>query len=115
MGIPTRTPEGLPNRCPTCGAEVRVEPSAGGDAPCPHCGALLWFAPKRWPPSPREALAFAGGACLTLVAIGLAVWALTLGQYEAGLLVVVAFIFWGRPLVLLGRWLGATLVRWYIG
>ena len=41
----TRTPEGTPNRCPLCGNAVWVEPSrATGDAPCPHCGTLLWFA-----------------------------------------------------------------------
>ena len=41
----SRTPEGTPNRCPVCNAEVRVEPSTPpGDAPCPNCGHLLWFA-----------------------------------------------------------------------
>jgi hypothetical protein len=40
----TRTPEGEPNRCPVCGKELRLEPSRPpGDAPCPHCGSLLWF------------------------------------------------------------------------
>src|SRR5262245_31525831 len=44
MTISSRTPEGLPNRCPVCGADVRMEPSnPAGDAPCPHCGQLLWF------------------------------------------------------------------------
>src|SRR5262249_44798084 len=39
-----RTPEGEPNHCPVCGAEVRLEPSGtAGDAPCPNCGTLLWF------------------------------------------------------------------------
>jgi hypothetical protein len=42
----SRTPEGEPNRCPICGKEVRLEPSRPpGDAPCPNCGHLLWFAP----------------------------------------------------------------------
>jgi hypothetical protein len=41
----TRTPEGEPNRCSVCGKDVRIEPSRPpGDAPCPHCGSLLWFA-----------------------------------------------------------------------
>jgi hypothetical protein len=41
----SRTPEGQPNRCPVCGKSVRLEPSnPPGDAPCPHCGHLLWFA-----------------------------------------------------------------------
>lgn len=42
--ISSRTPEGSPQHCPLCQAEVRLEPSAPlGDAPCPHCGCLLWF------------------------------------------------------------------------
>lgn len=42
----SRTPEGTPNRCPICGKSVRIEPSSfpTHDAPCPHCGHLLWFA-----------------------------------------------------------------------
>lgn len=42
--VSSRTPEGEPNHCPVCGADVRVEPSRPpGDAPCPNCGTLLWF------------------------------------------------------------------------
>jgi hypothetical protein len=45
MNISSRTPEGDPNRCPVCGNDLRVEPSRPpGDAPCPSCGTLLWFA-----------------------------------------------------------------------
>lgn len=41
--ISTRTPEGLPSRCPLCGAEARLEYAVtGDDAPCPECGYLLW-------------------------------------------------------------------------
>lgn len=44
MIISSRTPEGRPNLCPVCGAAIEVEPSdPAGDAPCPHCGNLLWF------------------------------------------------------------------------
>lgn len=44
MNISSRTPEGEPNRCPICGHDVRMTPSEpSGDAPCPHCGSLLWF------------------------------------------------------------------------
>jgi acyl carrier protein len=44
MVISSRTPEGEPGRCPLCGSDVRIEPSPlFGDAPCPNCGALLWF------------------------------------------------------------------------
>ncbi|MBA3315439.1 MAG: hypothetical protein M3552_00920 [Planctomycetota bacterium] len=40
----TRTPEGMPNYCPVCRNEVWVEHSwPTQDAPCPHCGVLLWF------------------------------------------------------------------------
>jgi hypothetical protein len=47
----SRTPEGEPNRCPICGNDLQIEPSRPpGDAPCPHCGYLLWFqAPTRRP------------------------------------------------------------------
>jgi hypothetical protein len=45
MAIASRTPEGSPNRCPVCGNEVKLDPSKPTlDAPCPHCGHLLWFA-----------------------------------------------------------------------
>ena len=44
MVISSRTPEGRPGRCPICGAALMVEPSdPPGDAPCPHCGHLVWF------------------------------------------------------------------------
>jgi mannitol/fructose-specific phosphotransferase system IIA component (Ntr-type) len=40
----TRTPEGEPQRCPLCGKAIVIEPSQpSGDAPCPHCGGLVWF------------------------------------------------------------------------
>ncbi len=45
MTISSRTPEGTPNRCPVCGKSICIEPSIPpGDAPCPNCGSLLWFA-----------------------------------------------------------------------
>jgi len=44
MVISSRTPEGVPNHCPVCGNDLRIEPSRPTlDAPCPHCGHLLWF------------------------------------------------------------------------
>ncbi len=44
MVIPSRTPEGDPNRCPVCGHDCRLEPSwPSRDGPCPRCGHLLWF------------------------------------------------------------------------
>lgn len=45
MIISSRTPEGRPHRCPACGTSVRLEPSERpGDATCPQCGGLVWFA-----------------------------------------------------------------------
>ena len=44
MVISSRTPEGMPNLCPLCGNQLKIEPSIPpGDAPCPSCGHLLWF------------------------------------------------------------------------
>ncbi|MBX3425912.1 MAG: hypothetical protein KF688_09565 [Pirellulales bacterium] len=46
MFTPTRTPEGEPSCCRVCGKSVCIEPSIWShDAPCPHCGTLLWFTP----------------------------------------------------------------------
>jgi len=45
MAVSSRTPEGQPNQCPICDSIFRIEPSSPfGDAPCPSCGTLLWFA-----------------------------------------------------------------------
>lgn len=42
--VSSRTPEGVPHRCPVCGNEAAVEPSyPGGDSCCPSCGQLLWW------------------------------------------------------------------------
>jgi acyl carrier protein len=42
MTVSPRTPEGLPSRCPLCGAAAPIDLSdTGGDAPCPKCGYLL--------------------------------------------------------------------------
>ena len=44
MQASSRTPEGRSNQCPFCNVRVKLEPSTPtGDAPCPHCGSLLWF------------------------------------------------------------------------
>ena len=48
MTVSSRTPEGQPNHCPICDAEIYIEPSQPfGDAPCPACGQLLWFTRRR--------------------------------------------------------------------
>jgi signal recognition particle subunit SRP54 len=53
----TRTPEGEPNRCPVCGKPLQIEPSRPpGDAPCPHCGYLLWFGLKQQDSYEEEAV-----------------------------------------------------------
>ncbi|MBB3210735.1 endogenous inhibitor of DNA gyrase (YacG/DUF329 family) [Rhodopirellula rubra] len=45
MVISSRTPDGWPNNCPICGHSISITPSQNTlDAPCPHCGHLLWFA-----------------------------------------------------------------------
>jgi acyl carrier protein len=44
MNVSSRTPEGLPHRCPVCGEYASVEPSfPAGDSVCPSCGQLLWW------------------------------------------------------------------------
>ena len=44
MTISSRTPEGQPKRCPVCRRQLRLSPSwPSADAPCPHCGSLVWF------------------------------------------------------------------------
>lgn len=44
MTISSRTPEGLPHRCPICGNDSAIDPSLpGGDSTCPSCGHLLWW------------------------------------------------------------------------
>ncbi|NOX54519.1 MAG: hypothetical protein GXP27_08785 [Planctomycetes bacterium] len=44
MTISSRTPDGAFGRCPVCQKALRMTPSEpAGDAPCPHCGVLLWF------------------------------------------------------------------------
>ncbi len=43
MSPSSRTPEGDFQRCWACGKDVVIEPSMPtGDAPCPHCGQLIW-------------------------------------------------------------------------
>lgn len=48
MTISSRTPEGLPHRCPICGQATALDPSfPGGDSVCPNCGHLLWWVRDR--------------------------------------------------------------------
>lgn len=44
MTISSRTPDGIPHRCPICGQSSTVEPSyPTNDSCCPRCGELLWW------------------------------------------------------------------------
>src|SRR5215831_16885383 len=52
MTISSRTPDGRPNRCPVCRRRLRLSPSwPSADAPCPHCGSLVWFPTANTPRS----------------------------------------------------------------
>jgi acyl carrier protein len=43
MTVSSRTPEGIPSRCPLCDARAPIEFSEpAGDATCPNCGCLIW-------------------------------------------------------------------------
>lgn len=48
MEVPSSVLEHTPDSCPFCGHAVIVEPASipAKDAPCPHCGELLWFVRK---------------------------------------------------------------------
>ena len=53
--ISSRTPEGRQFECPHCGLFDRIEPSVlTGDACCPACGHLIWFAIERDTLEPLE-------------------------------------------------------------
>ena len=59
MNVASRTPEGEPNQCPNCAAELNLAPARPpGDAPCPNCGSLLWFdeSISDWRPLTRYAV-----------------------------------------------------------
>jgi len=64
MTISSRTPEGHPNRCPVCRRRLRLSPSwPSADAPCPHCGSLVWFPTAS---TPRRIAGPAPGSDFTL-------------------------------------------------
>jgi nitrogen PTS system EIIA component len=66
MNIASRTPEGLPGRCPVCDRDVVVDPSIPpGDATCPHCGSLLWFEPDFGNATESRGLAGVSGSYAT--------------------------------------------------
>jgi signal recognition particle GTPase len=64
MTISSCTPEGRPNRCPVCRRRLRLSPSwPSADAPCPHCGSLVWFPTMS---TPRATAGPATGSDFTL-------------------------------------------------
>jgi acyl carrier protein len=69
--ISSRTPEGIPHRCPICGEATAIEPSiTSGDSCCPACGHLLWWFRDRLGDSSLDlhaALAHAGAESLDIV------------------------------------------------
>jgi hypothetical protein len=109
--ISSRTPEGVPNRCPLCGKELRIEPSRPtGDAPCPNCGQLLWFEPSSKVVSPRPR-----GSSLVYVApvfaVVLVLLIVRLDLTEYLILASFALLLFGRILQTIGQWLGSRLAK----
>jgi hypothetical protein len=105
--ISSRTPEGVPNRCPVCGSKVRIEPSSPArDAPCPVCGSLMWFngpMRRRQTQPVRRPL----GKVAVLVGLFVASVLLVLAAERFGkevyVLAMLAFLLFGRKFVLATR------------
>lgn len=111
--ISSRTPEGVPNRCPLCGTDLRLEPSnPPGDAPCPNCGHLLWFYPQPQAPSTqRAAQRFSLVYAFPVIAIVLLlVLQLQLSWPEYIVLGILAILLFGRRLPDIGRYFGRRLI-----
>lgn len=112
--ISSRTPEGLPGRCPVCGRSVRVEPSSypTRDACCPSCGSLLRAGtPGSGAGPPLRLLTWAltvalaaGAVCMFWLASG----RLGLRPVECFLLTVIGLLLFGRNLA----WASARFVSW---
>src|SRR5438128_1634153 len=133
MRISSRTPEGTPNRCPICGAAVRIEPSQPeNDAPCPQCGALLWFEADGLPSAqdtnanlffsaaPRRTAYILRWIALIVLAIVLPAAVMTvcfsllgmtgLGPTEFFILMILTILLFGRRLPEMGRYFGERIV-----
>jgi hypothetical protein len=125
MFISSRTPEGIPNRCPICGADVRIEPSKpSGDAPCPQCGALLWF--RNGSVQTKRGISAVstfvlGLTAMVAIVVGIASiivvfvsymgWTGGLGRTEISIIVVLGILLFGRKLPETGRCIGELVVR----
>ena len=121
--ISSRTPEGNPNRCPFCGADVRIESSPPtNDAPCPHCGTLLWFNGQNSNGMHRfvvrnsrilmQIVSVCGLAAVITIAaclLGQCGRMIGLGPTELFILLVLGLLLFGRSLPALGRKLGLSL------
>ena len=138
MFISSRTPEGTPHRCSICGADVRIEPSRPpNDAPCPNCGALIWFkadAPLTAPDfdwvstprlsTPRRLLGVVAqflfiamaAAFLAIIAACCSYFGLTgglfgLGPTELFIIMFLGILLFGRRLPEMGRYFGKRIVE----
>jgi hypothetical protein len=112
--ILSRTPEGMPNRCPLCGKKLRIEPSnPPGDAPCPNCGYLVWFNPQaRLPEAGKTTKRFSliyAAPVLAIVVLLLLEFQVTWGPYL--ILGILAILLFGKSLTHLGRWLRARSIK----
>jgi hypothetical protein len=115
MVISSRTPEGVPNRCPICGSQIRIEPSLPArDAPCPNCGSLVWFArPRR-----RQQSQPAGSWARKVAALAILVGAASLlvfvlmrsSTLEIVVLGLLAMLLFGRTFARAVRWLGTRFL-----
>src|SRR5690348_2425442 len=107
MRISSRTPEGMPNRCPLCGSDFCIEPSVPpGDATCPSCGNLVWFRqtaaplPRRRTPSAPVARAiavdlFVVSIVVVLSAVYAEIFGWRLGLPELLVVIVLAWLLFG--------------------
>jgi hypothetical protein len=65
--VSSRTPEGRPILCLTCGLVSRIEPSyPGWDAPCPGCGQLHWFDRPAGDRPPRAPASMEASRCVVV-------------------------------------------------
>lgn len=97
MDIPTRTPEGWPGRCPTCGAEVCIDPSwPTRDAICPRCGTLVWLRPPAATVSWPGRVAGLGVMAIAIVSVWLAGIAIGLTSADLCLSTFLGLLLFGR-------------------
>jgi len=116
MFISTRTPEGLPFRCPVCGAEGRISPSLPGlDATCPACGSLMWMGTypgrtQRGRARTRRLLRHVAVAALISVLVAVAMIFVPYPKIKSShilILVIVGVLIFGKRLPEAGGWLGS--------